>query len=92
MKLFITNEIQESALHHTNTKIIETISKLPENFNEYWLNAFRKEISMDELIAYLGLLYLDYGSKTRFLHKYFLEKMGLQFMEPLCQGNVFCLF
>ena len=52
MKLFITNEIQESALHHTNTKIIETISKLPENFNEYWLNALIKEISMDELIAY----------------------------------------
>ena len=58
LKLFITNEMLESVLHHTDTKIIETISKLPENFtNKNWLHHFTKEISMAELITYLPLLY-----------------------------------
>ena len=40
-----TNKIVENVLHHTNTKIIETVAKLPENFNENWLYPCKKNFN-----------------------------------------------
>lgn len=57
LKMLITNEMLESVLYRTNTKIIEASNKLPENFNENWLYPLIKEVSVDELIAYLCYLH-----------------------------------